>query len=85
MVAIMYEEEWYRGQEQQWPLGKAATRYCYLAAVANCSLYVSLISNVNARLGVSAHSNAGQQRVSGVAGKNVSGGPIGKIDDIARS
>jgi hypothetical protein len=44
-----------------------------------------LISNVNARLGVSAHSNAGQQRVRGVAGKNVSGGRIGKINDIARS
>jgi hypothetical protein len=59
MVAAMYEEEGYCSQEQQGPLGKAATRYCYLAAVTDCALNISLIYDVNARLRVSTYGNAG--------------------------
>jgi hypothetical protein len=59
MVTAMYEEEWYCSQEQQGPLGKAATWNCYLAAVTDCALYISLIDDINARLRVSTHGNAG--------------------------
>jgi hypothetical protein len=53
----MYEEEWYRGQEEQRPLGPSATRHCDLAAITNRTLYLSLINDVHTSLRIRTHSH----------------------------
>jgi hypothetical protein len=63
MVATMDEEKRYRSEEQQGPLGKTAARDCYLTAVANCTLDISLINDINAGLRISRDGHTSQQRV----------------------
>jgi hypothetical protein len=61
----MDEEERYRGQEQQRPLGESTTRHGDLAAITYCAFDVSLVNDVNAALGNVGNGHTGQKRVSG--------------------
>jgi hypothetical protein len=46
MVAVVYEEKWYRCQKQKRPFGKTTTDNENLAAVADRTLNISLSNDV---------------------------------------
>jgi hypothetical protein len=51
----MDEEEWYRSQEEQRPLGPSATRHGDFTAITNRTFYVSLVNDVHTRLRIRTH------------------------------